>query len=31
MNMASNPAVDPPPSGRWTLRDKAAHSRSPLP
>ena len=25
-----NPAVDPAPSGRWTLRDKAAQRRSPL-
>jgi hypothetical protein len=27
---APNPAVDPAPSGRWTLRDKAAQRRSPL-
>ena len=26
----SNPAVDPAPAGRWTLRDKAAQRRSPL-
>jgi hypothetical protein len=26
----ANPAVDPAPSGRWTLRDKAAQRRSPL-
>ena len=26
----SNPAVDPAPFGRWTLRDKAAQRRSPL-
>ncbi|MFZ2855719.1 MAG: hypothetical protein WAZ34_16600 [Rhodocyclaceae bacterium] len=25
-----NPAFDPAPSGRWTLRDKAAQRRSPL-
>jgi hypothetical protein len=25
-----NPAVDPAPSGRWTLRDRAAQRRSPL-
>jgi len=28
--MTPNPAVDPAPSGRWTLRDKAAQRRSPL-
>jgi hypothetical protein len=26
----SNPAVDPAPFGRWTLRDKPAQRRSPL-
>jgi hypothetical protein len=25
-----NPAVDPAPFSRWTLRDKAAQRRSPL-
>jgi hypothetical protein len=30
MNMAPNPAVEPVPSGRWTLRDKDAQRRSPL-
>jgi hypothetical protein len=28
--MTPNPAVDPAPFGRWTLRDKAAQRRSPL-
>jgi hypothetical protein len=28
--LPANPAVDPAPSGRWTLRDKAAQRRSPL-
>ena len=27
MNMAPNPAADPAPSGRWTLRDEAAQCR----
>ena len=27
MNKKPNPAVDPAPSGRWTLRDKAAQRR----
>ena len=27
--LPANPAVDPAPSGRWTLRDKAAQRRSP--
>jgi hypothetical protein len=26
--MTANPAVDPAPSGRWTLRDKAAQRQS---
>jgi hypothetical protein len=26
----ANPAVDPAPFSRWTLRDKAAQRRSPL-
>jgi hypothetical protein len=30
MPKTSNLAVDPAPSGRWTLRDKAAQRRSPL-
>jgi hypothetical protein len=29
-NPRANPAVDPAPFSRWTLRDKAAQRRSPL-
>ena len=29
-NSRANPAVDPAPFSRWTLRDKAAQRRSPL-
>jgi hypothetical protein len=28
--LPANPAVDPAPSGRWTLRDKTAQRRAPL-